>query len=135
MFLKGLIAAAFESSEPLHLLRLMGVSAPSLHRQSTLIVTSGLSYLLFIYTPVAVHSVRVAYDITSFQLCNLHVSDGCYQWNYISEYQAFHKEQTLLFRIYITMALVLSNIQWYPNCSVCMWVTSSSSVTFTQFPN
>ena len=35
IFLKGLIAAAFESSEPLHLLRLiMGVSAPSLlHRE------------------------------------------------------------------------------------------------------
>ena len=35
MFLKGLIAAALESSDPLHLLRLMGVSAPSLHREST----------------------------------------------------------------------------------------------------
>ena len=33
MFLKGLIAAALESSEPLHFLRL-GVSAPSLHRDS-----------------------------------------------------------------------------------------------------
>ena len=32
MFLKGLIAAALESSEPLYL---MGVSAPSLHREST----------------------------------------------------------------------------------------------------
>ena len=32
MCLKGLIAAAFESSEPLHFLRLNGVSAPSLHR-------------------------------------------------------------------------------------------------------
>ena len=30
-----LIGAALESSEPLHLLRLMGVSAPSLHREST----------------------------------------------------------------------------------------------------
>ena len=35
MCLKGLIAAAFESSEPLHFLRLNGVSAPSLHREST----------------------------------------------------------------------------------------------------
>ena len=34
MFLKGLIAAALESSEPLHF-GLMGVSAPSLHREST----------------------------------------------------------------------------------------------------
>ena len=34
MFLKGLIAAALESSEPFHFLRL-GVSAPSLHREST----------------------------------------------------------------------------------------------------
>ena len=33
MCLKGLIAAAFKSSEPLHLLRL-GVSVPSLHRES-----------------------------------------------------------------------------------------------------
>ena len=31
---KGSIAAAFKSSEPLLLLRLMGVSAPSLHRKS-----------------------------------------------------------------------------------------------------
>ena len=35
MCLKGLIAATFERSEPLYLLRLMGVSAPSLHREST----------------------------------------------------------------------------------------------------
>ena len=35
MCLKGLIAAVFEISEPLHLLCLMGVSAPSLHREST----------------------------------------------------------------------------------------------------
>ena len=35
MCLKGLTAAVFESSEPLHLLRLMGVLAPSLHREST----------------------------------------------------------------------------------------------------
>ena len=34
MFLKGLIAAALESSERLHL-GLMRVSAPSLHREST----------------------------------------------------------------------------------------------------
>ena len=36
IFLKGLIAAAFESSEPLYLLGLkIDVSAPSLHREST----------------------------------------------------------------------------------------------------
>ena len=35
MCLKGLIAAAFERSEPLYLLRLMGVSAPFLHGEST----------------------------------------------------------------------------------------------------
>ena len=37
MFLKGLIAATFESSEPSHLLRLnlMGVSAPSLCGEPT----------------------------------------------------------------------------------------------------
>ena len=35
MFLKGLIVAAFESSEPLYLLGLIGVSAPSLHRECT----------------------------------------------------------------------------------------------------
>ena len=35
MCLKGLIAAVFKISEPLHLLSLMGVSAPSLHREST----------------------------------------------------------------------------------------------------
>ena len=35
MCLKGLIAAVFEMSEPLHLLCLMGMSAPSLHREST----------------------------------------------------------------------------------------------------
>ena len=35
MFLKGLIAAGFESSELVHLLRLNGVSASSLHREST----------------------------------------------------------------------------------------------------
>ena len=34
MCLKGLIIAAFKSSEPLHLLRLMGVLVPSLHRNS-----------------------------------------------------------------------------------------------------
>ena len=41
MFLKGLIAASFESSEQLHLLRL---NAPSLHRESTesLIITCRL---------------------------------------------------------------------------------------------
>ena len=32
---KGLIGAAFNSSEPFHLLRLMGMLAPSQHRESS----------------------------------------------------------------------------------------------------
>ena len=32
---KGLVTAAFGSSEPFYMLRLMGVLAPSLHREST----------------------------------------------------------------------------------------------------
>ena len=35
MCLKAFITAAFEGSEALYLYRLMGVSAPSLHREST----------------------------------------------------------------------------------------------------
>ena len=50
MFLKGLIAAVFESSEPLHLLRLrMGMSAPSLHRESTDSLIPPLPHICFMY--------------------------------------------------------------------------------------
>ena len=35
MCLKGLVTAAFESSELFYILRSMGVSAPSLHIEST----------------------------------------------------------------------------------------------------
>ena len=43
MFLKGPITAAFESSEPLHLLRL-GVSASSLHRESSDSLMYGIKF-------------------------------------------------------------------------------------------
>ena len=52
--LKGLIAAAFDSSEPLLLLGLMGVSAPSLHIEST------DSMIHFIYA-VRHHAAIMAY--------------------------------------------------------------------------
>ena len=47
MCLKGLIGAVFESSEPLHLLRLNGRVQPSLHREST---DSLISFILHMRT-------------------------------------------------------------------------------------
>ena len=57
MFLKGLIAAAFESSELLHLLRLNGCVVATLHRQSTDSLIAGLwPYLVIV--PNFLHAVQ-----------------------------------------------------------------------------
>lgn len=45
MCLKGLMATAFVISVPLDLLRLMGISVPSLHRESTHIVSFEVFYV------------------------------------------------------------------------------------------
>ena len=68
MFLKGLIAAVLESSEPLHLLRLNGrVGAIPVHRESTDSLIFILYYIIspymHCYTPLWVNC-KETFEIT-----------------------------------------------------------------------